>query len=65
MYDKITAITVNLNLLVNRLEWIRQQNCNDPEAVDLMGDVAEWVYEIGEAIGAIEKSLSHETFPRG
>ena len=58
MNDKISAIVVNLNSLVNRLEWIRQQNYDDPEAVDLMGDVAEWVCEIDEAVEAIEKSLT-------
>lgn len=58
MHDKISAIVVNLNSLVNRFEWIRQQDYNDPEAVDLMGDVAEWVFEIGEAVEAIEKSLT-------
>ena len=58
MNDKIAAIVVNLNSVVNRLEWIRQQNYNDPDAVDLMGDVAEWVCEIDEAVEAIEKSLT-------
>lgn len=58
MNDKITAVIVNLNSLVNRLEWIKQQNYNDPDAVDLMGDVAEWVCEIDEAVEAIEKSLT-------
>ena len=58
MNDKIAAIVVNLNLLVNRLEWIRQQNYNDPDAVELMGDVAEWVCEIDAAVEAIEMSLT-------
>ena len=58
MKDKISAIVVNLNSVVNRLEWIKQQDYDDPDAVDLMGDVAEWVYEISEAISAIEKSLT-------
>ena len=58
MNDKIAAIVVNLNSVVNRLEWIRQQNYNDPDAVDLMGDVAEWVCEIDAAVEAIEKSLA-------
>ena len=58
MNDKIAAIVVNLNSLVNRLEWIREQNYDDPEAVDLMGDVAEWVCEIDEAVEAIEKCLT-------
>lgn len=65
MNDKISAIVVNLNSLINRLEWIKQQNYDDPDAIDLMVDVAEWVYEIDEAVAAIEKSLTHETFPRG
>ena len=58
MNDKITAVTANLNSILVRLDWIREQNYNDPDAVDLMGDVAEWVCEIGEAIEAIEKSLT-------
>lgn len=58
MNDKISAIVVNLNSVVNRLEWIREQNYNDPDAVDLMGDVAEWVYEIDEAVEAIEKNIT-------
>lgn len=58
MKDKISAIIINLNSLRRRLEWINGQDYNDPEAVDLMSDVAEWVYEIDEAIGAIEKSLT-------
>ena len=58
MNDKIAAIVVNLNSVVNRLEWIREQNYDDPEAVDLIVDVAEWVCEIDAAVEAIEKSLA-------
>ncbi|MBK7380313.1 MAG: hypothetical protein IPJ03_15220 [Ignavibacteriales bacterium] len=58
MKDKISAIIINLNSLRRRLEWINGQNYNDPDAVDLMGDVAEWVCEIDEAVEAIEKSLT-------
>ena len=58
MNDKIAAIVVNLNSVVNRLEWIREQNYDDPEAIDLIVDVAEWVCEIDAAVEAIEKSLA-------
>ena len=58
MNDKITAITANLNSILGRLERIRERNYNDPDAVDLMGDVAEWVCEIDEAVEAIEKCLT-------
>ena len=62
MNDKITAVTANLNSILVRLDWIREQNYNDPDAVDLMGDVAEWVCEIDEAVEAIEKSLTPALF---
>lgn len=61
MHDKISAIVINLNSLIDRLERIKQQDYNDPEAVDLMGDVAEWVFEIGEAVEAIEKGIGDLT----